>query len=360
MYKLNTHNNELEEMQETTFVENQLKERQHIEEWIRKNPEILGEELLIIGHEYDKFEVNERLDLLALDKGGNLVIIEVKRDITGGHVDFQALKYASYCSRLNPKDVLEIYEEYIKNHALNLNAVDELVSFLEVEDEEALNDIINQNQRIIVTANEIDKRIPSVCTWLYENNIDIKCVSIKPYKLANQLIIDTNQIIPPDKLEDFYVSKKVVLNDRKIHVNNEVSNFLQTVTDQINGNTDYRVRYDGRRSYAKGVQFLNKPLNFVLGYAKKKRCLSIHLESKRIEGQEILTNLYANDKEGLKEYLGYEVDLTQGSKNEKWYRLIVTIPLDEDKGLKAYLEMYLKVFVKYKKFVEEKIESLNC
>lgn len=136
MYKLNLQNNELVQIEETSFSENNLKEREHIEEWIRKNPEILGEELLMIGHEYDKFEVNERLDLLALDKEGNLVIIEVKRDTTGGHVDFQALKYASYCSRLSPKDVFEIYADYIKQFNINIDPLDGLLHFFNIEDEE--------------------------------------------------------------------------------------------------------------------------------------------------------------------------------------------------------------------------------
>ena len=103
---------------------------------------MLQEDLLIIGHEYDKFEVNERLDLLALDKEGNLVIIEVKRDVTGSNVDFQALKYASYCARLSPQDVLDIYSDYIRTHALQLDAKDGLMEFLEVDDEEELNTLL--------------------------------------------------------------------------------------------------------------------------------------------------------------------------------------------------------------------------
>ncbi|QQZ07676.1 hypothetical protein [Heyndrickxia vini] len=92
MYRLETTENKLIEISETTFTDNDIKERQHIEEWIRKSPEILGEDLLIIGHEYDKFEVNEGLDLLALDRDGNVVIIEVKRDTSGSNVDFQSVK----------------------------------------------------------------------------------------------------------------------------------------------------------------------------------------------------------------------------------------------------------------------------
>ena len=175
--------------------ESNLKERQHIEEWLRKNPEIMGEELLIIGHEYDDFENNERIDLLAIDKEGNLVVIEVKRDNSGISVDFQALKYVSYMSRRTLKEIIEIYSKYIDDNSLQLDPIQEIMEFLNVDDESLLNDMINNTQRIIIIGKEFDKRVLSVCAWLYENGINVKCISIKPYKYNEEIFIDTNQII---------------------------------------------------------------------------------------------------------------------------------------------------------------------
>ena len=56
-------------------------------------PDALGEELLIIQKEFDGFaDTRERLDLLALDKNGQLVIIENKLDDTGRDVVWQAVQ----------------------------------------------------------------------------------------------------------------------------------------------------------------------------------------------------------------------------------------------------------------------------
>jgi RecB family endonuclease NucS len=53
-----------------------LRERDHLQEWLAKQPDALGEELLIIQKEFDGFaDTRERLDLLALDKDGQLVVI---------------------------------------------------------------------------------------------------------------------------------------------------------------------------------------------------------------------------------------------------------------------------------------------
>jgi hypothetical protein len=356
MYRLDTLNNRLEEIQESTFSENDLKERQHLEEWIRKSPEVLGEDLLIIAHEYDKFEVNERLDLLAIDSEGNLVIIEVKRDITGSNVDFQALKYASYCARLSPHDILEIYEEYIKDNSSATNAKDELMEFLEVESEEDLNNILNSNQRIIIVGKDIDKRILSVCTWLYENSIDIKAVTIKPYKLGDQLISDTTQIIPPYKLEDYYISKKAAAKERKISVDQDVSSFLQEVANFINTNTDYTARYGGKRDYFKGHRFLGTKCNFVFVY-KKDRTASMFIESYKKEGTSLIQSIADSYTEELKELLGCEIELLRGSKNAELYRLVAKPTFTDEQSLEDYLNQYTNTFVKYYQFLKDKVQQ---
>ncbi|MGM7634472.1 hypothetical protein [Bacillus sp. Hm123] len=355
MYRLDTEKNRLEEIRETTFSENDLKERQHIEEWIRKSPEILAEDLLIIAHEYDKFEVNERLDLLAIDKEGNLVIIEVKRDTTGSGVDFQALKYASYCARLSPTDILEVYEDYSSVHAPSTNAKDELVEFLEVDSEEELNNILNNNQRIIIVGKDIDKRILSVCTWLYENSIDVKCVTIKPYKLGDQLIVDTDQIIPPYKLEDYYINKKTSVKERKIKVDEDISSFLQEVANFINNHTDYTARYGGQRDYFKGHRFLGKKWNFVFVY-KKDRTASMFVESYKKQETDLIRSIAERYTDELQTLLRCEIELSQGSKNTDLYRLAAKFTFSEKQAIEECLKQYNETFVKFYQFIKEKAQ----
>ena len=54
-----------------------------------------------------------RLDLLAIDENGNLVIIELKRDNSGNHVEWQAIKYASYCSAFTDEEIFKTYQDYL-------------------------------------------------------------------------------------------------------------------------------------------------------------------------------------------------------------------------------------------------------
>ena len=88
MYLINKDKNDIEQLEEVTFKSAGFSERKHLQEWIAKNPQSLGEELLIIQKEFSGFDdTNERLDLLALDKKGNLVVIENKLDDMSNRTD---------------------------------------------------------------------------------------------------------------------------------------------------------------------------------------------------------------------------------------------------------------------------------
>jgi hypothetical protein len=135
MYRIDKSSNAIEPLQERSFGELGLRERAHLQEWIAKYPLALGEELLIIQKEFAGFsDTQERLDLLALDKEGSLVIIEHKLDDTGRDVTWQALKCASYCARLTKEEIRQIYQDYLDRTEPTQKADDRLSAFFDVED----------------------------------------------------------------------------------------------------------------------------------------------------------------------------------------------------------------------------------
>jgi len=103
MYRIEKDESEILPIKAATFSELDFSERRNLQEWIAANPKVLGEELLIIQKEFSGFDnSNDRLDLLALDKSGNLVVIENKLDDSGKDVAGQGLRYVSFCSTLTP------------------------------------------------------------------------------------------------------------------------------------------------------------------------------------------------------------------------------------------------------------------
>jgi len=200
MYRVDINNKKLIKLSPTKFSILQLKERYDVEEWIEKTPEILGEELLIIYKELI-LPSKIRLDLLAIDKKANLVIIELKRDDSGNNVDWQAIKYTSYCSNFLQTDIFKYYAEYLKS--------DEDEAQLRIEDfiDEEI-DKLNEKQRIILVSKEFHSDVVSAVLWLRDYEIDIECMRLQLYlDRNNQLFITPDLIIPLPEAKD-YIQKK--------------------------------------------------------------------------------------------------------------------------------------------------------
>jgi len=113
LFRIDPENDQAEAIAEVDFARLGLRERRHIQEWVAANPSILGEDLLIVGKEFSGFDrTDERLDLLALDPEGKVVVIELKRDDTGADVHWQAIKYASYFQHTNAAAIIRMLADY--------------------------------------------------------------------------------------------------------------------------------------------------------------------------------------------------------------------------------------------------------
>ena len=81
---------------------------------LRNNIGVIAPETLIISEEFgDWDECRLRIDLLAIDKAANLVVIELKRTEDGGHMDLQAIRYASMVSTMTFDQATKIYLDNI-------------------------------------------------------------------------------------------------------------------------------------------------------------------------------------------------------------------------------------------------------
>lgn len=203
MYIIDKENNRISKLDKKTFTELGFKEREHLQEWLANNPMALGEELLIIQKEFDGFnDTRERLDLLALDKQGNIVVIENKLDDSGRDVTWQVLKYASYASSLTKDNIRNIYQSYIGTTEL---AEEKLSEFFNSD----YNDLfLNQGskQRIMMVAGQFRKEVTSTVLWLMNYKIRIQCFKVTPYALADKLFLDLEQILPLKDAEEYIIS----------------------------------------------------------------------------------------------------------------------------------------------------------
>ena len=219
MFRINQDQKTAVKITARKFSELGITERYDLQEWIENNPEILGEELLIITKEFSGFsDTQERLDLLAIDKNGNLVIVENKLDDSGREVIWQAMKYAAHCSSLTKEEIRKIYNDYVKGEQ---DFEDDICDFLNKEDFDEIKLNGELSQRIILVAREFRKEVTSTVLWARKFGIEIQCIKVIPYTIGDDLLLDTEQIIPVKDVEDFTIRL-----DEKVKV--------EVTTDRIN------------------------------------------------------------------------------------------------------------------------------
>ncbi|MBY7144827.1 hypothetical protein KFZ56_17550 [Virgibacillus sp. NKC19-3] len=197
-------NAKMQPIQKTTFIDEDILERQHIQSALKKNIGIVAPECLVIAEEFSEWEDSRRrLDLLAIDKNANLVVIELKRTDTGKHMELQALRYAAMVSALTYKKVIDIYQNFLYANNIDEDAETNLLAFLNwefpQEEEFAL------NVRIILVSSDFSKELTTTIMWLNDYGLDIRCVSMVPYKNEDQIFVDVKQVLPLPEAEEYQI-----------------------------------------------------------------------------------------------------------------------------------------------------------
>lgn len=204
MYKVDVIGKKLKKLEVINFKDLELKEKFDIEVWVRKDPEILGENLIIIS-EQTLLPSGRQPDLLALDKAGNMVIIELKKDDSGREVYWQGITYAAQTSEFSYTDIIDMYEKYLENIGItDPNPKDNIEEFIEEDIER-----INQKQKLILVSKEFHPDVLRAVLWLRDFEVDIKCIKLTPYKDENnQVFLNSEIIVPTPGIED-YIEKRI-------------------------------------------------------------------------------------------------------------------------------------------------------
>ena len=137
---------------------------------------LFNEPLLFIRNQ-PKTKNNKRADILALDRFGSGVIIELKKDIGRLGVETQALQYLADFSKFKGNDFIKKFSNKSKNDEyLNLQIKSFLGGNAEINN-------LNQTSRIILIARSFDQTLFSMGEWLSEKGVSFKCIKYTPLEL---------------------------------------------------------------------------------------------------------------------------------------------------------------------------------
>jgi hypothetical protein len=185
-----------------------------LEKWIKECPQVLGQDMLIIGEQ--THIKSGPLDFLAIDKSGNLVIIELKRGNLPRDVLAQAIDYVSDVASW---DLDKINEVCLKFTGVLLE--DYLNENFEEIDLESLN--INETQRILLVGFSLDEALERMIEWLSDNyNVSINALIFKFIKTQNgDKLIARTMIIPEEveKERSQKAGKKIPTSDKRGNYN---------------------------------------------------------------------------------------------------------------------------------------------
>ncbi len=212
MFTVDQNSNRIYPVKVETFGDLGIRERDNLQEWLAHEPSALGEDLLIIQKEFAGFDdTRERLDLLALDKDGNLVIIENKLDDSGRDVVWQAIKYASYCASLKKAEIVEIFRQYLDDHVQEVSgggrvdASSRICEFMNASDLDEVQLNLGHSQRIIMVAANFRKEATCAALWLLGHGINIQCHKVTPYLLGKEILISAAQVIPMPEVDELMI-----------------------------------------------------------------------------------------------------------------------------------------------------------
>jgi hypothetical protein len=322
----NKKDKKINSLEETDFYDHGIMERKDIEVWIEKYPEILGEDFYIITTEHDEFnKTNERLDVMAIDRNGQLTIIELKRGSSGKYADLQAIKYAAYCSTLTFKQLVEINKDYLLKKGINENLddiKDKIQDFITDPEFEEL----SGKPRIVLVASEYTPEVTATVIWLRKFELDISCVRFRPYILDNDnIVFESSVIIPLPEAKDFLIENERRTNQENLtRTQEEYQKFYAKIMEGIKDKIDLQLRQPPNKAYYQ-ISTNITGIHFEWGFSGRPRCsfcVQIHFEKSKKEDNEKYFNEIIKLKDELEKATNEEVI---GEKNwgSRWSRIYI-------------------------------------
>ena len=190
---------------EASFANMRVRERDDLQRLLRTQIEVLGDDLYVLTEEFGDWEDSRRrIDLLAIDRQANLVVIELKRTNDGGHMELQAIRYASMVSAMTFERAEQIHSEFLARMGdAPEEAMSRMLGFLGWDDADEEN--FAPDVRMVLVSEDFGKELTTAVLWLRDRAIDIRCVRLRPYQDGENRLIDVQQIIPLPEAHEYQV-----------------------------------------------------------------------------------------------------------------------------------------------------------
>ncbi|MDZ4379916.1 MAG: hypothetical protein U0942_01080 [Parvibaculum sp.] len=172
---------------------------------LRENVSVISPDTLVIAEEFgDWADSRRRIDLLGVDRTGNLVVVELKRTEDGGYMELQAIRYAAMVSTMTFDQAVSVFGRFLLHTGKgDVDPRAELLEFLGWEEPD--HDQFAQDVKIVLASAEFSRELTTSVLWLIGRDIDVRCVRLQPYDLNGRVLVDVQQIIPLPEAAEYQV-----------------------------------------------------------------------------------------------------------------------------------------------------------
>jgi len=164
-----------------------------LESWLENNSESIIEDgaLLVIGRQVVT-TFSSYIDLLALDKAGNTVVVELKRDRTPRDTLAQALEYSSFVANLNYEQLEQIFRRYTQDENGALSEYHK--AYFKLGENEGVT--FNKDQRIIIIGYDISAQIRETASFLRKKGIRVTCIEFNYFQTeSGEKLMSHNMVV---------------------------------------------------------------------------------------------------------------------------------------------------------------------
>jgi len=226
-----------------------LEER--LEDWIEQDVSILSEDYLIIGRQVPT-DFNTYIDLLCLDRNGDLVVVELKKDKTPRDVVAQSLDYASWVNDLSHESIIAIASGYLKS-GKNLDS-----TFREKFGSE-MPEVLNANHSMLIVASTIDPSTERIVQYLSEKyGIGINVIQFQYHRNNGGTEYLSRVFLLKPEVVDSNIQRKST-SKRKPNLTAEQ---LQEIADSNGVGEIYAYLYDEFYKISNGLQLTQSSVGF--------------------------------------------------------------------------------------------------
>lgn len=176
-----------------------LKNENELEGMICQDMTIIYDQWLPIGRQVVTAH-GGKIDILAIDQSGNLVVIELKKNKTPREVITQAMDYASWVKTLDSSKIASIYKNYRKGLSTEFDSLDD--ALLDKFNTTFSEDEINQGHQIVIVASELDPSTERIVLYLNDYDIPINTVFFNVFRDGDSRYLSRAWLIDPAETEE--------------------------------------------------------------------------------------------------------------------------------------------------------------